>query len=222
VAWRDRALDDAASVQRTRDKVIDRVERIVAECRELYYEAGQDFTIQELSQRAGISLQTFYRYFRSKDEVLLAVLEDVIREGSAKVAAKADRARTPLRRLEILITTPLLSTGPDMPVLGRLVVADHVRLEQKFPEQVEEAIRGYLDPLIEHIGSAVKSGDLCPRANVVRDARMIATLVAGTYHRLTMGVNGNEREAVARDLWAFCYGALNTPANAFATRKPRA
>jgi TetR/AcrR family transcriptional regulator len=223
VAWRDRAVDDAASVQRSRDKVIGRAERIVAACRELYYETGgQDFTIQELSARSEIALQTFYRYFKSKDELLLAVLEEVLREGSENLVAIADKARTPLRRLELLITSPLLmNAGPDMPVFARLVVTEHLRLEQNYPKQVEEAMSSYLRPLIEHIEAAVAAGELVERPHLDRDARVITALVTATYHRLTLGLDTEDRETIARHVWGFCFGALSNPTPAPARRAPR-
>ena len=39
---------------------------------------GDDFTTQELAAEAGVALQTFYRYFSSKDELLLAVIGDAM------------------------------------------------------------------------------------------------------------------------------------------------
>ena len=39
---------------------------------------GDAFTTQELVKEAGVALQTFYRYFASKDELLLAVIADAM------------------------------------------------------------------------------------------------------------------------------------------------
>jgi AcrR family transcriptional regulator len=46
-----------------------------------------DISIEDLATGAGISRPTFYFYFSSKDEVLLALLEQVIREVEIRVAS---------------------------------------------------------------------------------------------------------------------------------------
>ena len=46
---------------------------------ELAQERGLDsFTVQDVLKRADVSIQTFYRHFDSKDELLLAVLEEAV------------------------------------------------------------------------------------------------------------------------------------------------
>jgi len=209
MAWRDRAVDDAASVRRSREKVIGKAERIVAACRELYYDTGgQDFTIQELSAKAGIALQTFYRYFPSKDQLLLAVLEDVVRDSYEEMAATARRARTPLRRIEIMVTTPLMTTGPDLPVYSRLLVSEHLRLEREHPREIEEISATFLDALIEFIEEAVAAGDLPARPQIRRDARLIQLIIMTSFHRVALGLEQEDRNVVASHVWQFCLGAL--------------
>ena len=52
---------------------------------------GPNFTTQELVKEAGIALQTFYRYFGSKDHLHLAVIEDTNRWTFAELAAEVNR-----------------------------------------------------------------------------------------------------------------------------------
>ena len=60
-----------------------------------------DLTVQNVAERAGLSLRAFYHHFPSKDDLLLAVFEEAIqttaRSLDQEVAASAD----PLERLRI-------------------------------------------------------------------------------------------------------------------------
>lgn len=62
--------------------------RILHACTELVQTRGlRNFTVDELAARAGISKRTFYRYYRSKEEIVEATLDNFM----AGVAAEADR-----------------------------------------------------------------------------------------------------------------------------------
>ena len=58
---------------------------------------GPGFTTQDLIKEAGIALQTFYRYFSSKDYLLLAVIEDVIDENCNAFREQAAKLSGPVR-----------------------------------------------------------------------------------------------------------------------------
>ena len=79
-SWAERAADRSPTVQRSRDRSVKQAMVLVAAGRRLVFEKGHAFTINELVKEAGVALQTFYRYFSGKDELLLAVLEDLVGE----------------------------------------------------------------------------------------------------------------------------------------------
>src|SRR5258707_6865371 len=61
----------------------DRPQRLVATARALANETGSAaFTVAQLTMRAGVSLKAFYSCFRSKDDVLLALLAEDSRIGA--------------------------------------------------------------------------------------------------------------------------------------------
>ncbi|MDD3269512.1 MAG: TetR/AcrR family transcriptional regulator [Syntrophomonadaceae bacterium] len=62
-------------------------ERILNACTELAQTRGlRNYTVDELAARAGISKRTLYRYYRSKDEIVEAVLDKFM----TRAAAEAD------------------------------------------------------------------------------------------------------------------------------------
>ena len=70
-----------------------------------------DFTTQELVKEAGVALQTFYRYFESKDQLLVAVLEDLIGSQTRAREAQAAEISDPVARLRFYVTWPLHTLG---------------------------------------------------------------------------------------------------------------
>ena len=58
---------------------------------------GDEFTTQELVAEAGVALQTFYRYFASKDELLLAVIGDAMTDACERWAEPRPNCPTPWR-----------------------------------------------------------------------------------------------------------------------------
>ena len=65
--WVERAVERSAAVQRSRLRIAKQVRQMLDAARRLIVAKGEEFTTQELVAEAGVALQTFYRYFASKD-----------------------------------------------------------------------------------------------------------------------------------------------------------
>lgn len=67
-------------------------ERILDVAYELFSRRGiRDVGVEELIRKSGVAKATFYKHFRSKDEVVLAWLEKWYTERSAAIDATVDR-----------------------------------------------------------------------------------------------------------------------------------
>src|SRR5690349_20912723 len=71
---------------------------IVAAAHRLITAKG-DFTTQELIKEAGVALKTFYRYFVSKDQLLVEVLADLIEANALSLEAQARQLAGPVEQL---------------------------------------------------------------------------------------------------------------------------
>jgi AcrR family transcriptional regulator len=69
----------------------ERYDRVVAAAEVLSAEGEEAVQMKDLAQRAGVSLATLYRYFPSKDYVLLAVSLSRYQEAARKVFAEVPR-----------------------------------------------------------------------------------------------------------------------------------
>ena len=131
---------------------------------------GSGFTTQELVKEAGVALQTFYRYFASKDRLLLAVLEDMIGRSCVEYEKQARRLADPVQRLKFYVTTMLSfpgSPGPE-PSTRQFITAEHWRLHRLYPEELADATRPVTDLILGEVQAAVEAGLLAPANHGVR------------------------------------------------------
>ena len=97
---------------------------IVGAARDLAAEG--DFTVKQVADRAGMAVQTVYRHFGSKDELVLAVLEESLAAGCEYISEVTNGIKDPLDRLEQIIRISILA-AKDSPQL-RLHARERVRL----------------------------------------------------------------------------------------------
>ncbi|HUC04268.1 MAG TPA: TetR/AcrR family transcriptional regulator [Acidimicrobiales bacterium] len=213
MSWVERAVDRSPMVQRSRDRGIAQAHVIVRAARQLIAREGSSFTTQELVKEAGVALQTFYRYFASKDQLLLAVFEDMISEFCAALGEQAAAMSDPVERLRHYVT---IAVGAQSRAGGdsagpRFITSEHWRLQQEHPEEIAVAIAPYTELLVTEIEHAVASGALHtddPRGA----AWMITQLVMAVFHHYAFAPAGGTGEDVAEGLWRFCLTGLGVPA----------
>src|SRR4249920_2157327 len=76
--WRELAV--ARSLDPARVRAEKRVQRFLDAALELMESApDKEFTVQEVVERSGQSLRSFYQYFAGKHELLLALFEESVR-----------------------------------------------------------------------------------------------------------------------------------------------
>jgi AcrR family transcriptional regulator len=61
--------------------------------------AGAEFTVQEVVERSGQSLRSFYQYFGGKHELLLALFEEGVRSTTEALRKKVEEEKDPLKRV---------------------------------------------------------------------------------------------------------------------------
>jgi AcrR family transcriptional regulator len=96
-----RELAVARALDQARSRAENRVELFLDAARELMNANSGEFTVQEVVERSGQSLRTFYQYFAGKHELLLALFEESIRAASAHLEEVVTRADAPLERLSL-------------------------------------------------------------------------------------------------------------------------
>ena len=99
-AWRQRAVSRSLNAARSRAE--QRVQRFLDAAFALIDEKGTtDFTIQEVLDRSKQSLRGFYQYFDGKDELLFALFEETLREGTEDLERVVAAETDPFERLHV-------------------------------------------------------------------------------------------------------------------------
>ncbi|PXW32759.1 UNVERIFIED_CONTAM: TetR family transcriptional regulator [Williamsia faeni] len=194
-------------VQRSRKRSAEQVHSILGAAVRLIEKKGDTFTTQELVKEAGVALQTFYRYFTSKDELLIAVIGDQMATATAQWEAAASELDDPLDRLRFYVGHVLGTLGQDprRDALARFVIGTHWRLHRVFPEELAKTDKPFVGLLHKEIQSAVDRGQLTT-ADAEGDAWFIAELVRSVYHYWAYAPG--DRDDVQDRLWEFCLRAL--------------
>src|SRR4051812_27073478 len=100
-----RDLSVARVIDPARERAETRVQRFLDAAFELMASTGKDFTLQEVVERSGLSLRSFYQYFNGKHELLLALLEDSVRRNEEQLRDAVADEDTPLGRLHAMVVT---------------------------------------------------------------------------------------------------------------------
>jgi AcrR family transcriptional regulator len=100
LTWREMAV--ARSLDPARVRAENRVQRFLDAAIELMNsDPGKEFTVQEVVERSGQSLRSFYQYFAGKYELLLALFEESVRSTAEQLRGLVDEHDDPLDRLHV-------------------------------------------------------------------------------------------------------------------------
>ncbi len=101
--WRELAV--ARSLDPARVRAEKRVQRFLDAALELMDSSptGKEFTVQEVVERSGQSLRSFYQYFGGKHELLLALFEEAVRSTATSLRERIEREDDPYERLHLFV-----------------------------------------------------------------------------------------------------------------------
>jgi AcrR family transcriptional regulator len=134
-----------------------------------------DPSVRDIVRASGLSNQTFYRHFRSKDALLHAVLADGQDRLVATIEKRSARADGPEGRVRAWIEAVLdQARRAEAAENTRPFAVNGPRLADRFPEQSAQSAEAVIAPLRAAI--AELGGD-------ERDARAVYELAMGTMNR---------------------------------------
>jgi AcrR family transcriptional regulator len=210
-AWRQRAVSRSLNAARSRAEK--RAQRFLDAAFELMDEKDStDFTIQEVIDRSKQSLRGFYQYFDGKDELLLALFEESVRESIDDQRAAVDGETEPLARLHAFVIR--LHEWCDPTDVNRKRGAHNrrpisefmVQLAANHPDRVRAAIAPTSELLTELLDAANAAGDI-----KVSDSRRTGALVMRTVMYSWFGnrlARGPRQRISAEETWEFCLTGL--------------
>jgi AcrR family transcriptional regulator len=108
--------------------------------------------LRDILAATGLSTQAFYRYFQSKDELFLLLLDDGRRRLVASLERRMQRASTPATRVRAWVEG-VLAQASDSRAAGRTkpFVTDQDRLVETFPIEQQASV----DLLVDLLAGAI-------------------------------------------------------------------
>jgi len=101
-SWREQAVSRSLDTARVRAEV--RVQRFLDAAAELFNSSpGKEFTVQEVVERSGQSLRSFYQYFGGKHDLLLALFEESVQSTAGHLQRRLAEADEPFERLHCFV-----------------------------------------------------------------------------------------------------------------------
>jgi AcrR family transcriptional regulator len=209
VSWREVAV--ARSLSPARLRAEGRFQRFLDAALELMNEGepGKDFTVQEVVERSGQSLRSFYQYFGGKHELLLALFEDTVRtttEGLREKIAKEDAAFDRLHCFVVeyyRLCRPAPRSKSKKTAATPMMVDFAQQLLTGHPTEAAVAFAPLVSLFNEVLDSAAAAGSIrgglrrSPIAGIILEAIMFNTFSA------TIGGTSTRDDAVdpAEELW---------------------
>ncbi len=217
-SWRELAV--ARSLDSARTRAENRVQRFLDAALELM-EAndGKEFTVQEVVERSGQSLRSFYQYFGGKHELLLALFEESVRATTEHLRSQVDEEATPLDRLHRFVVEYYKVCRPvSRKRAGKRATPSPTPVLVEFAQQLltshpNDAALAYV-PLVtlfgELLDAAVDAGVI--RGDIRRQSVTGIVLEMISFNAFSAAISGDtgkrDRDEVAEEIWQLLLGGI--------------
>lgn len=163
-----------------------------------------DFTVLEVVERSGTSLRAFYQHFTTKDDLLLAVVEQLVVDSTAQWRGEMDSmaADQALRRLVARMSAP--ADSPAHEDIIRAVTAYNDRLVRTRPREYATVLVPLYGLLVDILSRGVGEGVFRADIDVEIDAAIMLHTLLGALRLRELGSELNGRPVDGAHLYAFC------------------
>ena len=208
--WQERAVE--RSLGSARQRAITRGGIFIAAAVDLLRTTGKaDFTVQEVVDRSGLSLRAFYQHFATKDDLLLALVEETVRLHVTAVRQRVDAEPTSRAKLVAALTTLFGSPETDDPA-SRGMVLFQSHLVATRTDDYAATIAPYIDTVAEILGSGVADGTFRTDLPVPVLAALVTHTLFSLVDMRILGVGQPGAEVTADDIVNWCLaGVLTRP-----------
>ncbi len=186
-------------------------EKILQASHDIFVDKGyHDTKVVDIIERAGCGHGTFYDYFKSKDEALMAILNEIIRE----MDRLEDSAEVLMERLafdDYEAVRILLRAIND--IFDRhgdvLKVYIEAALESTFFSDIFFRFHRQFSSILEHKILAMKETGKCQDLNARITSQLLVTLIASSAYGHQAGFIVGSGEEISESLGLLAFRALN-------------
>jgi len=167
-----------------------------------------DFTVLEIVERSKTSLRAFYQHFATKDELLLALVEKIMTDATARWRIETESLPAPdaLRHLIERISAPAESSTQDSINRGLTYYNDHLlgSRPKEFAAVLSPLHRLFADIVRRGIAEGAFRADL----DVEGDAAILMQTVLGALRISELGAELTGSAIDTGQVFGFCLRAL--------------
>jgi AcrR family transcriptional regulator len=203
-----RDLAVARSLDPARARAEKRVQRFLDAAMDLMINSdGKEFTVQEVVERSGQSLRSFYQYFAGKYELLLALFEESVRTTAAQLQSLIDGETDALEQFHTVCVeyyricqpnpkakTAKKGKAPALADFAQQLLTDHPR----------EAAHAFV-PLVDLFAGILEAAELSGQLRPGLDHRRIAGVIleAVMFNAFAATISGTKvrEEGAGEELW---------------------
>lgn len=141
---------------------LDEAQRLIqAGIDEIREKGGVDPRVSDIVRRAGLSNKAFYRHFKSKEELLLAVLEEGLQRSRDDFDTHIAAATSPIDRVRTwIMRVAELAVDPESASSTRPLLVYQATLAENLGPQVRSNVDRVMEPLKQALIEAKASGAL--------------------------------------------------------------
>lgn len=186
-----------------------RVSRFMRSALSILAETGRtDFTVLEVVERSKTSLRSFYQHFSTKDELLLALIDNLIAESTAQWRQQTqDLSATEAMRVLIdRICTPAETTKQDS--ISRGLTSYHGRLAETLPQEYARVLSPLHQLIAEILERGIEEGSLRPDLEVETAAALIMQTALGAVRLRGLGAELSGVPIDGEHIFEFCVHGL--------------
>jgi AcrR family transcriptional regulator len=219
--WRSKVL--SRSLQQAAHRSLERGAVFVdAAWRLMDERENEGFTLQEVADKAGQSVRTFYQHFASKDDLVLAVFEELVEQMVARVRESVEKYADPTERLAAIIIGAEKLDDREVRPLERALTRFRLHLLQRSPQEVARVQEPYQTLVREAVQSAIDARQI-PECDAGYAAYFISSLKSDYYFEaFAMGDQLGSPKPSPIELARFCLRGLGAelPARFEPQREP--
>ena len=204
--WHERTLE--RSLKSARERAITRGDTFIRAAAELLRTTGKsDFTVQEVVDRSGMSLRSFYHHFATKDDLLLALIEESVRRYSAEMRPKLDAAGDAVEKLRLLLNTSFRDRYSGDPA-SRGMVLFHWHLAEARNTEFVATLAPQVDLITEILEEGVREGVFRPDIPIRVQATLVSQTLLSMLDMRVLKVQLTEEPVTAEHLVEWCLTAV--------------
>jgi AcrR family transcriptional regulator len=198
-------------VAAARERSVEEVERLLAAAETVLGDGGYErLRVDDVLAKAGLSTRAFYRHFRGKAELFLALFDREAERAGAHLGTKVAAAGDPEAGVRAWVAATLsLAHDPRLARRTRLFVVERHVIAREFPAEIELGVDAQRAPLEAAIAAGLAEGRF-PHADPVVDALAVHHLCLGLVTDRLLGLGELDRDRAVALATGFALQTLRT------------